>query len=87
MSKLLPKQLRKKLLNNHTKAAREDDEFSLVPVVKLFTPDANASWIISHAEETQNDLILWGWCDLGVGFPEYGPVSLQELEAIRGHLG
>ena len=30
---------------------------------------------------------LFGLCDLGVGFPELGYVSLAELERLRGIMG
>jgi hypothetical protein len=35
------------------------------------------------------DLIFWpyGLCDLGMGFPEFGTVSLEELAAYRGRFG
>lgn len=56
------------------------------PVVKLFTPDANATWLISEADPDEPDR-LFGLCDLGLGSPELGYVSLSELKAIRGPLG
>lgn len=31
--------------------------------------------------------IAFGLCDLGVGFPELGDVSLIEIEAVRGPFG
>ena len=31
--------------------------------------------------------IAFGLCDLGLGFPEFGDVSLTELGAVRGILG
>jgi hypothetical protein len=51
------------------------------PVLKLFTPDANADWLLSEiiAED-----IAFGLCDLGMGFPELGYVSLSEFESFRG---
>lgn len=54
------------------------------PIVKFFTPDAACTWLIS--EMTEDDL-LFGLCDLGLGFPELGYVSLSELERLRGALG
>lgn len=30
---------------------------------------------------------LFGLCDLGLGCPELGTVSLLELKGLRGHLG
>jgi hypothetical protein len=56
------------------------------PVVKLFTPDANATWLISEVDPDDADR-LFGLCDLGLGHPELGYVSLAELSALRGPLG
>jgi hypothetical protein len=56
------------------------------PVVKLFTPDANATWLISEIDPDDPDR-LFGLCDLGLGSPELGYVSLAELKAVRGPLG
>jgi hypothetical protein len=54
------------------------------PVVKLFTPDANATWLLTELEA---DDIAFGLCDVGLGEPELGYVSLAELEGVRGRLG
>ena len=56
------------------------------PVVKLFIPDANATWLISEIDPDDPDR-LFGLCDLGLGSPELGYVSLAELTALRGRLG
>jgi len=56
------------------------------PVFKLFTPDANATWLISECDPDDPDR-LFGLCDLGLGFPELGWVSLKEIENVRGKLG
>lgn len=56
------------------------------PVVKLFTPDANATWLISEVDPDDPDR-LFGLCDLGLGSPELGYVSLSELRDVRGRLG
>jgi hypothetical protein len=56
------------------------------PVVKFFTPDANATWLISEVDPDDPDR-LFGLCDLGLGSPELGYVSLSELKAVRGPLG
>ena len=67
-------------------AALDDSHFDPHPLVKYFTPDAGATWLISWAESDGDDLILWGLCDLGLGYPEIGPVRLSELLTVRGHL-
>lgn len=56
------------------------------PIVKLFTPDGAATWLISETDPDDADM-LYGLCDLGQGFPELGWVSLAELSALRGRLG
>jgi len=61
-------------------------ELDFLPVVKLFTPDAGATWLLTELDPDDPD-IAFGLCDLGVGFPELGSVRISELEAIRGRLG
>ena len=56
------------------------------PIVKLFTPDGAATWLISEADPDDPDR-LFGLCDLGLGFPELGYVSLAEISSVRGRLG
>jgi hypothetical protein len=56
------------------------------PVVKLFTPDANATWLLTELDPDDPDL-AFGLCDLGLGEPELGYVRLAELESVRGPLG
>jgi len=53
------------------------------PVVKLFTPDAQCTWLLT---ELGLDDIAFGLCDLGVGCPELGYISMTELRALRGPL-
>lgn len=52
------------------------------PVVKLFTPQGAAIWLLSEMDPDEPDR-LFGLCDLGLGFPELGYVSLRELEDLR----
>jgi hypothetical protein len=63
-----------------------EDEIDFKPVVKLFTPDAGAAWLLTELDPDDPD-IAFGLCDLGLGFPEQGSVSLAELAALRGKLG
>lgn len=66
---------------------REDGRsFDPVPVVKLFTPDAACTWLLSEIDPEDDD-IAYGLCDLGVGCPELGSVRLSDLAAFRGKLG
>lgn len=56
------------------------------PVVKLFTPDGSATWLLSESDPDDPDR-LFGLCDLGFGYPELGYVSLAEITELRGKLG
>ena len=78
---LIPDELRPQLLANG-----RDPEHDHFPVVKLFNPCGAATWLISAIEPGDPD-ILFGLCDLGLGFPELGSVRLSELESVRGRLG
>lgn len=79
---LLTDALRKQLLNNGAVPDGTDHK----PVVKFFTPDAGATWLITEIDPDDPD-ILFGLCDLGLGFPELGSVRLSELKSARGKLG
>lgn len=64
----------------------EDSDLDLKPVVKLFTADAQMTWLLVSIDATNPDL-AFGLCDLGIGMPEIGYVSLAELKSTRGVLG
>lgn len=59
--------------------------FDPLPVVKLFTPDASATWLL--AAMSPNKTLAWGVADLGLGFVEIGEMNLDELRRLRGRLG
>ena len=82
---ILTDTLKKKLAENGRLAAQNPD-FAPFPVVKLFTPDAGATWLLAWTEPDDPD-IAFGLCDLGLGFPELGSVRLSEIAAVRGRLG
>lgn len=60
----------------------QDEAFDPMPVVKLFTPDAGATWLLTEIDPEAH--YAFGLCDLGVGSPEIGSVSLEELAQLRG---
>lgn len=64
----------------------ENPDFDPHPVVKLFTPDAGATWLLSEADP-EEPMRCFGLCDLGQGFPELGWVDITEIQALRGPLG
>ncbi len=71
------------LANGRLRLERPNDTFDFVPVVKLFTPDAGATWLLTDVAPDDQDL-AFGLCDLGLGCPELGYVSLAELATVRG---
>ena len=81
---LLTHALRQQLLANGL--ASQEQERDHIPVVKLFTPDANATWLLTEIDPEDPDR-AFGLCDLGLGCPELGYVSLAELATYRGPLG
>ena len=78
---LIPPDLRARLLRNGV--ARDADP---VPVLKLFNPCGAATWLIAEMLPDEPDF-LFGLCDLGLGCPELGYVSLAELEGVKGPFG
>ncbi len=85
MTKLITDEQRAQLLANGRQSL-ELENFDPAPVVKLFTPDAGATWLLTEIDPDDHDH-AFGLCDLGLGFPELGWVSLAEIEAVRGRLG
>jgi hypothetical protein len=79
--KLITKEIERRLLEN---GRRPDEDHR--PVVKFFDPCGAATWLITQMDPDEPD-ILFGLCDLGLGFPELGPVRLSELESVKGRLG
>lgn len=57
--------------------------FDPPPVVRLFTPDAHAIWLLAALDPADGDT-AWGLIDLGIGMPELGTVKLSDLAAIVG---
>jgi glycine/D-amino acid oxidase-like deaminating enzyme len=55
------------------------------PVVKLFNPCGAATWLLSELDEDGDT--AFGLCDLGLGEPEIGYVSLEELASIDLRFG
>jgi len=89
MSLLTDTQRARLLANGRTNATRSaagQAEQDFVPVVKLFTPEAGATWLLTELDPGDEDA-AFGLCDLGLGCPELGYVSLTELTIVRGRLG
>ena len=87
--KLFTQEIHDQLIENGQKqeAVRgTKDEIDFKPVVKLFTPDAACTWLLTELDPDDPD-IAFGLCDLGMGCPELGNVLVSELGQLRGRLG
>lgn len=71
------------LLNNGSSVNRGNDH---EPVVKLILPGSKCTWLLTEIDPEESDL-AFGLCDLGLGFPELGYVSLTELNTVRSKIG
>lgn len=69
------------LANGQARAAAQG--FDPMPVVRLFTPDAHATWLLAALDPADGDT-AWGLCDVGIGMPELGTVRLSGLAGIVG---
>src|SRR3546814_8492207 len=78
----IPGELRSRLVANgmRTRVGEAHDPY---PVVRLFTPDAAASWLLTELDPDDPDL-AYGLCDLGLGAPQLDPVRLSPLAAVAG---
>lgn len=79
---LITDEQRLQLLANGGSAAQGRCE-DFYPVVKLFTPDAHATWLLTELDPGDVDT-AYGLCDVGLGTPELAHVKLSDLETIRG---
>jgi hypothetical protein len=66
-------------------ARADGQELDPEPVVRLFTPDAHATWLLTELDPADGDT-AFGLCDLGLGLPELRRVRLSELASVRGPL-
>lgn len=75
--KLFTKEIQTRLIWNHQNKQPDPQ-----PVVKLFCPWGAATWLLTEYDPEQH--MAFGLCDLGMGFPELGYVSVHDLEQLRG---
>lgn len=68
--------------NEPLRGTREERDYQ--PAAKLFLPWTSGTWLLTECDD---DGLAFGLCDLGMGTPELGYVSLDELLAIRGPAG
>ena len=76
VSTLITKTQERQLLSNHAKAELTGE--STAPVVKWFSNYGR--WIFSEYDGQDR---LFGLCDLGIGMPEAGWVSISELIGVH----
>ena len=69
------------LVNGRLAAASEPND--PLPVVRLFTPDAHATWLLAALDPADGDT-AYGLIDLGISMPELGRVKLSDLASIVG---
>lgn len=87
---LLPQSIRDQMAANgranQDRIEAGEDTIDFEPVVKLFTPDGGATWLLSETDPEDPD-IAFGLADLSLGHPELVSVRLSVLKAHRGRLG
>ena len=84
--KLLTNSILRRLIANGVKSAALTGDDDHKPAIKLFNPMGSAIWLLSEVDPKDNNF-AFGLCDLGMGDPELGYVSLVELQKFRGPLG
>lgn len=82
MNRLITEDERVQLLANG-QARAEGQDVDPLPVVRLFTPDAHATWLLASLDPVDRDT-AHGLVDLGLGMPELGHVKLSDLASIVG---
>ena len=80
MQKFLTKSIEKKLIENFRKNENQEKVIDFKPVVKFFGGGA-CTWLFTEYDPEEK--MFFGLCDLGMGYPELGYVSRDEIEKIR----
>lgn len=78
--KLLTKQIEKNF--EKYPLYSQDGVEEKVVIAKFFGGYA-CTWIITEASREGDDWCMFGYCDLGLGFPEWGYVMLSEIKGLR----
>jgi len=82
MNRLITEDERERLLA-HGRARAAGQAIDPLPVVRLFTPDAHAIWLLVSLDPADGDT-AFGICDVGIGMPELGTIKLSDLASIVG---
>lgn len=84
---LLPRAVRKKLLQNgvsrRESGTAKEDAF---PIVKLQLPDVGCVWLLTELDPDRPD-IAFGYCDMGMGWPELMEIEISEFDRLRSTEG
>ena len=82
MNRLITEDERRQLLA-HGRARAGGEAIDPLPVVRLFTPDAHAIWLLASLDPADDDTAT-GIMDVGIGMPELGRIKLSDLASIVG---
>ena len=82
MNPLITEDERRQLLANG-QTRTDGQAIDPLPVVRLFTPDAHATWLLAALDPADGDT-AWGVMDVGIGMPELGHIKLSDLASIVG---
>ena len=82
MNRLITDEERAQLLA-HGQARAAGRAVDPLPVVRLFTPDAHATWLLVTLDPADGDT-AYSLIDLGISMPELGTVKLSVLASIVG---
>ena len=82
MNPLITENERRQLLA-HGQIRAAGQAIDPLPVVRLFTPDAHATWLLAALDPADGDT-AYGLFDLGISMPELSRVKLSDLASIVG---
>ena len=82
MNPLITEDDRARLLA-HGQARAAGEAIDPLPVVRLFTPDAHATWLLVSLNPADGDT-AYGLIDLGIGMPALRTIKLSDLAGIVG---
>lgn len=72
-------------LQQNARRSVDQPGYDPVPVVAFRAPDGPQIWLLTEIADDGDT--AYGLCDVGVGCPEPGEVSLAWLASLRGPLG
>ncbi len=75
--RLFTREERNAMIEQWRKTLADEGGGDPFPAVKLFLPGTGATWLLTELDPDEE--ICFGLCDLGLGCPELGYVSLIEI--------